>query len=50
MKKSVKKNLLKAVVRMAEIEANEKNALWPPICAGIVHQAKRPKKVTIRDI
>jgi len=44
MKKSVKKNVLQAVVKMAEIEANEKNAIWPPICVGFVHQPKRPKK------
>ncbi len=44
MKKSIKKNVLKAVVKMADFEANGGNAIWPPICVGFVHQPKRPKR------
>lgn len=40
----MKKDVLKVVLKMAEIEANEKNAIWPPRCVGFVHQPKRPKK------
>lgn len=44
MKKNIKMSVLKAVGKIAEFEANVVAADWPPICAGLIHQPKRPKK------
>lgn len=44
MKKNMKKRVLKAVGKIVEFEANTMDAGWPPRCAGLIHQPKRPKK------
>lgn len=44
MKKSIKRNVLKAIGKIAEFEANVVATDWSPICAGLIHQPKRPKK------
>jgi len=44
MRRSIKKIVLKAVGKIAEYQANVVDADWPPICAGLIHQPKRPKK------
>ena len=38
--RTIKKQVLKTVAVMAKHVANE----WPPFCAGIFHQPKRPKR------
>lgn len=40
----VKKNILMVVGKVAEIQANIVDSSWPPKCAGLLHQPKRPKK------
>ncbi len=44
MKKNIKKGLLKVVGKIVEFESNVAIADWPPICAGLIHQPKRPLK------
>lgn len=44
MKRSFKEKVIKAMVKVAEYEANAVNTNWPPICLGLLHQPKRPKK------
>ena len=41
--KKVKKQVLKAVEAVARSTASE----WPPYCAGIFHQPKRPESKKI---
>lgn len=43
-KANERKPVLKALAKVAETEANMKHAGWPPICAGIIYQPKRPQK------
>lgn len=47
MKKTEKINdtILKAVERIARNEVEKNFYEWPPDCAGIFHQPKRPKNV-----
>lgn len=40
----MKKTVLQVVGKVAEFEANKMYTPWPPICAGLIHQPKRPKK------
>lgn len=41
--KKLNKSILKAIKQVTKMEV-EKNAFgWPPICAGIYYQPKRPK-------
>ena len=42
--KSIKKRVLKAIGKVAEIEANINAKDWPPICSFYMHQPKRPNK------
>lgn len=46
MKKEIKKEsrILKAVGKLAAMEAKRVDSDWPPICAGFLHQPKRPAK------
>ncbi len=34
--------ILQSVKKVIEFEANIVSADWPPICAGLIHQPKRP--------
>lgn len=43
-KANEKKAILKALGKVAEVEANMKNSGWPPMCIGIIYQPERPKK------
>lgn len=47
MKKTEKINntVLKVVERIARNEVKKNCFDWPPICAGIFHQPKKPKNV-----
>lgn len=47
MKKTKKINdtILRAVERVARNEVEKNIYNWPPDCAGIFHQPKRPKNV-----
>ena len=42
--KSIKKKVLKAIGKVAEVEANVNAKDWPPLCMGILYQPKRPNK------
>lgn len=46
MKKNVKisNTALKVVERIARNEAEKARFEWPPLCFGIGHQPKRPKR------
>lgn len=44
MKKS-KKTFLKAIKKLAEIEADMKNIGWPPDCPYGLYQMQRPEKL-----
>lgn len=43
-KEKIGKAALKAVERIARNEAEKVKDRYPPICLGITHQPKRPKK------
>lgn len=36
--------ILNLAGKIAKMEAVKTNSGWPPICAGILHQPKRPAK------
>lgn len=36
--------ILSLAGKIAKMEAVKTNSGWPPICAGILHQPKRPAK------
>lgn len=40
---SLKKGLLKAVEKVARTEVERNRKQWPPLCAAIYHQPKRPQ-------
>lgn len=40
--KKVNKKVLQAVERLTRHEVEKMTAIWPPFCAGIYHQPKRP--------
>ncbi len=40
----VKQTILKAIGKVAEVEANLVFSEWPPACSGFIHQPKRPQK------
>lgn len=44
MEKTMKlnKTVLKAIMKVTKIEVEKNVNKWPPICAGIYHQPKRP--------
>lgn len=44
--KKLKKVVLQAVGKLAEVEANIVSAKWPPSCIGYIYQPKRPVKKT----
>ncbi len=46
MKKDNRKEsqILKAAGKIVKMEAKRVNSDWPPICAGFLHQPKRPCK------
>ena len=39
-----KGKMLEVVERIARVEVERNQNWWPPICSGILHQPKRPKK------
>lgn len=39
-----KSRMLKLAGKVAKLEAAKTNAGWPPACAGILHQPKRPAR------
>lgn len=43
-KETIKKKTLQLVERVARDEVEKNMLTWPPICLGIYHQPKRPKK------
>lgn len=43
-KRNLNQYLLEAVEKIARIEVKKTIYGWPPDCAGIFHQPKRPKK------
>ena len=40
-----KKEVLKLAERIARLRVEGDSYRWPPICAGILHQPKRPKAI-----
>lgn len=38
-----KKSIWKVIKKAAEVEADMKNAGWPPVCDAILYQSKRPE-------
>ncbi|MCD7709405.1 MAG: cyclic lactone autoinducer peptide [Clostridiales bacterium] len=42
--KDVSKTVLKVTERMARKEAASSSEAFPPVCAGILHQPKRPQQ------
>lgn len=40
-----KKEALKLAERIARLRVEGDSYRWPPICAGILHQPKRPKVI-----
>jgi len=46
MKKvNIENMVLEMVGKVVKLEVKKNENAWPPICTGIVHQPKRPKKV-----
>lgn len=43
-KEKINKKALKVVERITRNEAEKVSCGWPPICLGISHQPKRPKR------
>lgn len=43
-KENISVKALKVVERIARSEAEKVRCGWPPICSGIGHQPKRPKR------
>lgn len=43
-KEKINKKALKVVERITRNEAEKVRRGWPPICSGIFHQSKRPKR------
>lgn len=42
--KTIKKKVLEAIGKVAEVEANVVSKEWPPVCAFYMYQPKRPDK------
>ena len=43
-KEKINKKAVKVVERIARNEVEKVRRGWPPICSGILHQPKRPKR------
>lgn len=40
--KKVNQTLLKITERVVRVEVDKEKKVWPPICATLLHQPKRP--------
>lgn len=43
-RKIIQKKALEVMVKVVKKEVEKNENAWPPICAGIFHQPKRPNK------
>lgn len=43
-KNNLKRSILKVVEKIIRVEVEKNDSYWPPLCNGIYHQPKRPKK------
>lgn len=41
--KTLKRNALKVMKAATKAEVKRSTEIWPPLCAGLLHQPKRPK-------
>lgn len=44
MKNDIKRMMLKGIEKIVSKEVEKMEKSWPPLCIGLLHQPKRPKK------